>query len=160
MKILFLCTHNACRSVLSEAILRDRAKGLIEVASAGSEPSGNVHPQTLRQLQERGYSIDSLHSKGFDDLAAFKPDAVVTVCDRAAQESCPVWLDSAIKVHWGLPDPTRESSAQKMDELFGKVILTIEQRTRQLLAEYEVNTSKEAFAKLLQRIRDDHNAAV
>lgn len=89
MKILFLCTHNACRSVLSEVISRHLANGQLEVASAGSQPSGKVHPETLRHLQDRGYSTDNLHSKGFDDLADFKPDAVITVCDRAAKEPCP-----------------------------------------------------------------------
>ena len=89
-------------------------------------------------------------------MAAFKPDAVITVCDRAAKEPCPLWLGSAVKAHWGLPDPTRESSAGKMDELFGEVILTIEQRTRQLLTEYEANTSSEQFAQLLQRTGDDN----
>ncbi len=160
MKILFLCTHNACRSVLSEVICRSLAGDRIEVASAGSQPSGRVHPQTLRQLDQRGLPTANLYSKGFDDVANFHPDAVITVCDRAAKESCPAWLGSAIKVHWGLPDPTRESSSIKMDEMFGQVIVRIEERIQRLLAEPDLDLPAAQIAERLQRIGEDNHGSV
>ncbi len=160
MKTLFLCTHNACRSILCEAIARALASVQIDVASAGSEPSGEVHQQTLQHLQKRNYPTTNLHSKGFDDVADFKPDAVITVCDQAAKESCPVWLGSAIKVHWGLPDPTRQSSALKMEELFDEVIITIERRIKLLLAEPNLNLPRPKLYELLARIGKDNHELV
>lgn len=160
MKILFLCTHNACRSILCEAIARDLANGRIEVASAGSKPSGEVHRQTLRHLEKRSYPTANLHSKGFDDVADFKPDAVITVCDQAAKESCPIWLGSAIKAHWGLPDPTRQLSATKMEEMFGEVIITIERRIKRLLTEPDLNLPNPKLDGLLKRIGEDNHGIV
>ena len=116
MKILFICTHNACRSILSEAIARQLGRGRIQVASAGSNPATQVHPLTLAYLRDRGYRTDGLH------------------CDQAAQEPCPVWLRTALKVHWGLPDPSRQAgSDQDRAECFARVIATIEQRIARLL---------------------------
>lgn len=160
MKILFLCTHNACRSILCEAIGRDLANGRFEVASAGSKPSGEVHRQTLRHLEKRSYPTANLHSKGFDDVADFKPDAVITVCDQAAQESCPIWLGSAIKAHWGLPDPTRQLSATKMDKMFREVIITIERRIKQLLTEPDLNLPSPELGEILKRIGEDNHGIV
>ncbi|MBK6287888.1 MAG: arsenate reductase ArsC [Gammaproteobacteria bacterium] len=134
MKILFICTHNACRSILSEAIARQLGRGRIQVASAGSNPATQVHPLTLAYLRDRGYRTDGLHCKSIDALGSFGPQAVVTVCDQAAQEPCPVWLGTALKVHWGLPDPSRQAgSDQDRAECFARVIATIEQRIARLL---------------------------
>ena len=106
MKLLFICTHNRCRSILAEAITRAEGGSLIEAASAGSEPSGEVHPLTLHWLQQQGIATANLHSKGWDTLGDFVPDYVITVCDRAAGESCPLWLGATPKIHWGLADPS------------------------------------------------------
>ena len=153
MKILYLCTHNACRSILCEAITRDLAKGQIEVASAGSYAAGEVHPQTLKHLDKWGYSTSNLHSKSFDDVADFAPDSVITVCDQAAKESCPIWLGSAVKAHWGLPDPTRlSSSTTKMDKMFDEVIITIEHWIEHLLAEPNLDLPPPQLAGLLKSI--------
>lgn len=160
MKILFVCTHNACRSVLCEAITRDLANGRIEVASAGSQPSGEIHRQTLWHLENGGYSTAKLHSKGFDEVADFRPDAVITVCDQAAQEACPVWVGSTVKAHWGLPDPTRLSSATEMAEMFAEVILTIERRIERLLAEPALDLPAAQLSELLKRIGEDDHGTV
>lgn len=107
MNLLFVCTHNACRSILAETITRTLAGDRINVASAGSQPAGRIHPLTIEYLRSIGYRIEELQSKGFDDLGEFNPDVVITVCDSAAKESCPVFLrDNAITAHWGLPDPS------------------------------------------------------
>ena len=107
MKLLFICTHNRCRSILSEAITNQRARGILTAASAGSAPADAVHPLTLRFLQERGYDTAGLASQSWADLEAFEPDRVITVCDTAAGEACPLWMSDVEKMHWGLPDPSR-----------------------------------------------------
>ena len=107
LKLLFICTHNRCRSILCEAIANQRGAGLVQAASAGSAPVDAVHPLTLRYLEERGYSTSGLQSQSWNDLAAFNPDRVVTVCDSAAGEVCPLWMGEVAKHHWGLPDPSR-----------------------------------------------------
>ena len=107
MKLLFVCTHNRCRSILCEAITSQRGAGLLEAASAGSAPVDAVHPLTLRYLEERGYQTAGLRSKSWHELEAFDPDRVVTVCDSAAGEACPLWMGEVEKIHWGLPDPSR-----------------------------------------------------
>ena len=107
MKLLFICTHNRCRSILSEAITNQRARGILTAASAGSAPVDAVHPLTLRFLQVRGYDTVGLASQSWADLEAFEPDRVITVCDTAAGEACPLWMSDVEKMHWGLPDPSR-----------------------------------------------------
>lgn len=133
MKLLFLCIHNACRSILAEAITRKIAGDRLDVASAGSHPAGRVHPLTLQHLQQRNYSAESLTSQSWDDLKDFAPDIVITVCDSAAGETCPLWFGDAVKVHWGLPDPTSQENAAQVDALFEQVIHRIERRIQALM---------------------------
>lgn len=119
MNILFLCTHNACRSILAEAIFRHVAaqSGMAsKVYSAGSAPRGQVHPLTLQYLSKWHINTSGLSSKSWDDLADVAPDIVITVCDQAAGESCPVWFGKAIKAHWSLPDPTRAGLSESKQQ--------------------------------------------
>jgi arsenate reductase len=135
MKILYICTHNRCRSILSEAITNHLSDGTLEAYSAGSQPAGQVHPLSLKYLAEKGISIDDLKSQSWDDFEGEQPDIVVTVCDNAANEACPVWFGNTIKVHWGLPDPSKlEGSEEELSEAFFSVIDTIEERVKALLA--------------------------
>lgn len=134
LKLIFLCTHNACRSIVSEAIFQQRGDGLVLAASAGSAPSGVVHPLTLRHLASRGYDPDGLFSKSLDEASDFAPDAVITVCDEAAEAACPVWLDTTPRVHWPLPDPTRLADPALIDAEFVAVFKTLESRLQRLLA--------------------------
>ena len=137
MNLLFVCTHNACRSVLAECITRKLASDRIAVASAGSEPAGRIHPLTLEYLRSIGQSVDGLRSKGFDDLGEFKPDVVITVCDRAANEACPVWIsENAITPHWGLADPSHlEGTDAERQAAFESVTRTLTDRITGLLSE-------------------------
>jgi arsenate reductase len=136
MRLLFLCTHNACRSILCEAIARRLAADRIEVASAGSQPSGQIHPLTLDFLTRSGYPVTDLCSKAIDEVESFAPDAVIMVCDDAASEGCPVWLGSVAKAHWGLPDPSRlKGSEHEIEAAFCRVVRTIEGRINRLLRE-------------------------
>ena len=129
MKLLFICTHNRCRSILCEAIATQRAEGVLCAASAGSAPVEAVHPLTLRYLEERGYETAGLMSQSWHDLNAFEPDRVITVCDTAAGKACPLWIGDVQKVHWGLPDPSRaEGSDEVIRAAFMAVIDRIESR--------------------------------
>lgn len=127
MKLLFICTHNRCRSILCEAIASQRGQGFLQAASAGSAPVASVYPLTLLYLGERGYNITGLKSQSWNDLEAFKPDRVITVCDNAAGEACPIWMGTVAKSHWGLPDPSRiESDDNAIRDAFMSVIDRIE----------------------------------
>ncbi|MFB1026085.1 MAG: arsenate reductase ArsC, partial [Octadecabacter sp.] len=112
MNILIFCTGNSARSILLESILSCDSIGRIHAYSAGSTPSGRVHPQSLKLLEAQNYPTNGLSSQSWDEFAA--PDAplmdvVITVCDSAASETCPFWPRSAghapLQAHWGIPDP-------------------------------------------------------
>ena len=136
MKLLFICTHNRCRSILSEAITNQRARGILTAASAGSAPVDAVHPLTLRFLQERGYDTAGLASHSWVDLEAFEPDRVITVCDTAAGEACPLWMSDVEKVHWGLPDPSRvNGDDETVRAAFMAVIDRIERKVDEWMGE-------------------------
>ncbi|HEY2135898.1 MAG TPA: arsenate reductase ArsC [Xanthobacteraceae bacterium] len=106
--VLFLCTGNSARSILAEAILNKTGAGNFRAHSAGSQPKGNVHPETTRLLRELGYDVAGLRSKSWSEFArpgAVALDFVFTVCDSAAAETCPVWPGQPMTAHWGVPDP-------------------------------------------------------
>ncbi|MDU0354110.1 arsenate reductase ArsC [Paraglaciecola aquimarina] len=148
MKILYICTHNRCRSILSEAITNHYAAGKIEAKSAGSQPAGEVHPLSLKYLQEAGISTDGLTSQSWDDFEDFEADIVVTVCDSAAGESCPVWFGNSVKVHWGLADPSKlQGSDEELAQAFRDTIAEIKHRVEQLAA-LDVDIQDKAALKI------------
>jgi arsenate reductase len=109
-QVLFLCTHNSARSVIAECIMNRLGTGKFEAYSAGSQPSGKVHPYALELLERLNYSTTALRSKSWAEFAepgAPELDFVFTVCDDAANEVCPVWPGQPMTAHWGLPDPSR-----------------------------------------------------
>ncbi|WP_141452839.1 arsenate reductase ArsC [Pseudoxanthomonas sp. z9] len=115
-RVLFLCTGNSARSVLAEATLRAWAGNRFEAFSAGSKPAGQVNPHALAQLAAEGISTAGLRSKSWDEFAtadAAPMDLVVTVCDSAAAETCPVVFGDFLRVHWGLPDPAAVSGTDE-----------------------------------------------
>ena len=106
--VLFLCTGNSARSIIAEAILNKMGAGKFRAYSAGSQPKGCVHPETLTLLQGLGYDTSGCRSKSWSELAnpgAPVLDFVFTVCDNAAGEACPVWPGQPTTAHWGVPDP-------------------------------------------------------
>lgn len=133
MKILYICTHNRCRSILSEAITNSIAGDVIEAKSAGSQPAGVVHPLSLKYLTQTGYAIEGLQSQSWQDFADFHPDVVVTVCDSAAGETCPLYFDDSLKVHWGLSDPSKVAGDDAaIEQAFLTCIEQIVNRVNQL----------------------------
>jgi protein-tyrosine-phosphatase len=116
--VLFLCTGNSARSIIAEAIMNRYGSGRFKGLSAGSHPKGKVHPYTLDLLMNLNYPTEELRSKSWEEFAtpdAPKLDFVFTVCDDAANETCPVWSGQPMSAHWGVPDPAavEGSEAQK-----------------------------------------------
>ena len=116
MNILVLCTGNSARSILLEHILNQAGLGRVKAYSAGSQPTGHVHPQSLALLAAEGYKTGSARSKSWDEFAA--PDApemdlVITVCGSAANETCPIWPGAPLRAHWGVEDPAAAPQAQQ-----------------------------------------------
>ncbi|MGN6147635.1 MAG: arsenate reductase ArsC [Rhizomicrobium sp.] len=130
--VLFLCTGNSARSILSEAILNKIGKGKFAAFSAGSMPKGEVNPHAIALLQRLGYDTAGFRSKSWDVFAktdAPKMDFVFTVCDHAANEVCPVWPGQPMTAHWGVPDPAAvEGSETQIAHAFRDAYMALQRR--------------------------------
>ena len=136
--VLFLCTGNSARSIMAEALLTTMGKGRFKGFSAGSHPGGMVNPFAIEQVKQTGYPTENLRSKSWDEFAlpnAPKMDFIITVCDNAAGEVCPIWPGQPISAHWGFEDP---AAAQGSDEdkrrVFEKVYQQIMSRVHVFLS--------------------------
>jgi arsenate reductase len=134
MKVLFLCTGNSCRSVLAEATFNHLAPAGWRAMSAGSHPTGQVHPRSLALLAREGISTAGVHSKSWDNLTA-TPDIVVTVCASAAGETCPAYLGPVLRTHWGVDDPAHATGTDaEIDATFERAYRVLRARIEAFLA--------------------------
>lgn len=136
--VLFLCTGNSARSIMAEAILNHVGRPRFRAYSAGSHPAGTVNPLALELLQRNHVSTEGLRSKSWDELAAPgapRLDFVVTVCDRARAETCPVWPGQPILAHWGVTDPAGVvGTEEERRAAFRDAFIVLDRRVRLLLA--------------------------
>ncbi len=140
MNVLFLCTHNSARSILSEALLNDMGAGKFKAFSAGSSPREHQQPNPLglQVLQEAGVSTAGLRSKSWDEFAgadAPKMDLIITVCDNAAGEVCPIWPGHPATAHWSYADPSAGDAPDAVKkEAFRQTLLMIRRRLELLIS--------------------------
>jgi arsenate reductase (thioredoxin) len=136
IRVLFLCTGNSARSILAEALLNHLGAGRFEASSAGSQPRGAVHPLALETLKRHGLVAEGFRSKSWDEFAAPGApafDHIITVCDNAAQEACPLWPGRPATAHWSIPDPAAVSGPGA-DAAFESAYRDLESRIRALVA--------------------------
>ena len=153
--ILFLCTGNSARSIMAEALLNAFGKGQFHAFSAGSHPMGSVHPLTMDLLKTMGYPSENLRSKSwkeFTEIGAPQMDFIITVCNDAAGETCPIWPGQPITAHWQFVDPARILGSEVEKRLaFKTVFKQIEKRINLL-----VNISIESldYAEIQKKLRE------
>lgn len=129
MKVLFLCTANSCRSILSEAIFNHLAPSGMRAYSAGSQPSGVVNPLSLQALEVAGIDTQGLASKANEAHRDLAPDLVISVCGNAAKQACPAFFGQATRVHWGLADPSEvQGDAAQIAAAFAATVAHIQRR--------------------------------
>jgi len=134
MNILFLCTGNSCRSILGEATFNHLAPDGWHAMSAGSKPTGKVHPRSLALLEREGIATDGYHSKSWDALPV-TPDIVITVCSSAAGETCPAYLGPVLRTHWGVDDPAHATGTDlEIDAAFMAAYRTLRRRIEAFVA--------------------------
>jgi arsenate reductase len=134
MNVLFLCTGNSCRSILAEATFNHLASDGWHAMSAGSQPTGQVHPRSLALLAREGISSAGCHSKSWDKLPT-TPDIVITVCASAAGESCPAYLGPVLRAHWGVDDPAHAVGTDaEIDAAFIRAYRTLRVRIEAFFA--------------------------
>ncbi|WP_373183098.1 arsenate reductase ArsC [Halomonas campaniensis] len=155
MNVLFLCTGNSCRSIYAEAVFNHLSETRHRAWSGGSHPAGAVNPLTLIWLEKEDVSTRGLASKSWDDLAV-TPDVVITVCDDAASEACPLFLGKAVHVHWGVPDPSKaEGSEAEIEATFASAFGALRRRIEAMLAlpldELRSDALQQALEEIHQR---------
>lgn len=130
--VLFICTGNSARSILAEVILNQLGAGRFRAYSAGSTPAGRVNPKALELLERNHFKVGELRSKNWDEFAgpeAPHMDFVLTVCDKAAGEVCPVWPGQPMSAHWGVPDPASvKGTEEQIDRAFQEAFSVLSRR--------------------------------
>jgi arsenate reductase len=124
LKVLVVCTGNSCRSIMAEALINNLGRGRYRAWSAGSVPTGFVHLKSIETLQRHGVDPGQKRSKSWNEFAEESFDLVITVCDQAAGESCPLFSGNPKKLHWSMPDPAKAAgSDSEIDAAFDEVFL-------------------------------------
>lgn len=137
-EVLFVCTHNSARSIMAEGLLNALGRGRFRAHSAGSHPAGHVHPMALHTLTQMHLPVEGYRSKdwtGFAQPGAPMLDFVLTVCDKAAGEVCPVWPGQPMTAHWGVADPaTYTGTAEETAQVFWDTASVLKRRIELMLA--------------------------
>lgn len=153
MNILFLCTGNSCRSILAEATFNALAPKGLQAMSAGSHPTGEVHPRSIALLKCKGIATEGYYSKSWHHLPAI-PDIVITVCGNAAEETCPAYLGNAVRAHWGVEDPAKARGTEAEIEAAFETAYSI--LRKRIEAFFAINLTgmpnQEALTKALEKI--------
>lgn len=155
MNVLVLCTGNSARSILGEVLINELGDGELQAFSAGSHPVGRVNPGAIAKLQAEGHVVEGLESTSWDrfsDDDAPAIDIVITVCDNAAGESCPIWNGRPITVHWGIPDPA-------IDGDFDSAYDRLRQRVEAMLALPLSKMSRIELSAALNRVHQSGRRA-
>lgn len=154
--ILFLCTGNSARSIMAEALITTLSKGRFIGYSAGSKPGGKVNPFAIEQVKKTGYPVENLRSKSWDEFAAPGAphmDFIITVCDNAAGEACPVWPGHPATAHWGFEDPAAvEGSDEQKRAAFEKIYRQIMGRMQTFLSLPVHMLEKHAIKQEIEKI--------
>lgn len=151
--ILVLCTGNSCRSVLGEALINHLGKGRFKAYSAGSRPIGKVNQNALACLKRNGLPTEGYTSQSWDEFAGTPIDIAITVCDNAAGEICPVYLNSVIRAHWGLPDPAHVTGTEdEIAQAFQATFDALTVRVNKMLALPIESMTAEEVSKILNLI--------
>ena len=154
MNVLFLCTGNSCRSILGEATFNHLAPEGWHAISAGSNPTGQVHPRSLALLAREGIATEGYHSKSWDGLPV-TPDIVISVCGNAAGETCPAYLGPVLRSHWGVDDPAHATGTDaEIDAAFMQAYTILRRRIEALFALPlpRLQGERDAFKRELDRI--------
>jgi arsenate reductase len=156
---LFLCTGNSARSIMAEALLATLGKDRFRAFSAGSMPAGRVNPFAIEKTDALGYPREQLRSKNWDEFAAPGAphmDIIITVCDNAAGEVCPVWPGHPSTAHWGFPDPAAvEGTDEEKRQAFDQVFHAIRRRVELLVSLPPEKLERLAIGPELQRIASE-----
>lgn len=134
LKVLVLCTGNSCRSVMAEALINNLGRGRYQAWSAGTVPARYVHPKSIETLQRHGINPGHPSSKSLNEVAWQSYDLIITVCDQAAGESCPLFPGTPKKLHWSTPDPAKAiGSDDEKDAAFDRAFIMLKNRVEELI---------------------------
>jgi arsenate reductase len=150
VNVLVLCTGNSARSILGEVLINELGVGAVRAFSAGSQPVGRVNPGAIHKLRSEGHRTDGLSSKSWDRFSGREAptiDIVITVCDNAAGETCPLWNGAPVTVHWGIPDPAADGD-------FDSAYTRLRQRVEAMLRLPLVDMDASALGAALGRIHE------
>lgn len=156
LNILVLCTGNSARSIMAEALINVYGEGHLRAYSAGSKPVGRVNPFAIERISKIGYPVSALSSKSWNDFTGAKSpvmDIIITVCDNAANEVCPMWPGTPLKLHWGFADPAAISgSDMEKQQAFEQCCNLIQQKVEKLVALSLHKHTRSEHAALLKRL--------
>jgi arsenate reductase (thioredoxin) len=159
ISVLVLCTGNSCRSIMAEALLNHYGNGKVSAFSAGSHPTGTVHPMSLTTLKRHGISDQGYRSKSWDEFKEQPIDLLITVCNNAAGEVCPVFPSSPLKAHWGVPDPAHfQGTPAEREVAFDRIFSMLEKRVKAFLRLPLERMEKDALRQKLKEIGNPQEA--